>query len=198
MEISDKILDFMPSLCVRYHDMVRRCHNPKAESYKHYGERGIQVCDEWRGEHGFSNFVKHVIMLEHCGEKGYTLDRIDVNGNYEPGNVRWANSKLQVKNRRCTVLLDGKSVSEIAEEMGMSYQAAYDFVIRKRNNIPKTFRMVRDNGQILNEISKETGIALNVLIWRYVAGDRGDRLRRPLRTKKDAYSQELTRSKTTE
>ena len=137
-------------------------------------------------------------MLEHCGEKGYTLDRIDVNGNYEPGNVRWANSKLQVKNRRCTVLLDGKSVSEIAEEMGMSYQAAYDFVIRKRNNIPKTLRMVRDNGQILNEISKETGIALNVLIWRYVAGDRGDRLRRPLRTKKDAYSQELTRSKTTE
>lgn len=77
-----------------------RCHNPEHRSYYNYGARGIQVCEEWRSEMGFYKF------LEHVGPKPspeHSLDRINNDGNYEPGNVRWEGSrKKQQANRRPT------------------------------------------------------------------------------------------------
>lgn len=80
-----------------WQNMKTRCYNVKSDDYKNYGGRGIKVCDEW---HDFRNFYNHVSTLPHFGELGYTLDRINVNGNYEPGNVRWATAKEQARNRR--------------------------------------------------------------------------------------------------
>jgi hypothetical protein len=76
-----------------------RCNNPKHRSYKDYGGRGIQVCPRWQksNPHGFANF------LEDMGPRRYftlTLDRIAVNGNYEPGNCRWATWDEQNQNKR--------------------------------------------------------------------------------------------------
>lgn len=78
--------------------MKQRCFNPKNHKYRIYGERGITVCDEWKND--FRAFYEFVSKLPHFGEKGYSIDRIDVNGNYEPGNVRWATAKEQQLNRR--------------------------------------------------------------------------------------------------
>lgn len=74
--------------------MIQRCYNKKAHSYPWYGEIGVTVCDRWR--YSFENF------LADMGERpvGESLDRIDVYGNYEPGNVRWANSEMQAANKR--------------------------------------------------------------------------------------------------
>ena len=72
--------------------MKTRCTNPNAWNYKYYGGRGIRVCDRWKDS--FAAF------LEDMGEspEGLSIDRIDANGNYEPGNCRWADDSTQRKN----------------------------------------------------------------------------------------------------
>jgi hypothetical protein len=78
----------------RWEGMMQRCYNPKHESYKNYGGRGITVCERWWY---FANFVADI------GEPPtplHTMDRADNNGNYEPGNFKWSTRSEQQLNRR--------------------------------------------------------------------------------------------------
>lgn len=74
--------------------MKKRCKNPKNKAYKYYGERGIAVCERWLS---FDNFYSDMGAIP--SEK-HSIDRIDVNGNYEPSNCKWATQSEQVRNRR--------------------------------------------------------------------------------------------------
>jgi hypothetical protein len=81
------------SIYNRWKEMMGRCYNPKHPRYADYGGRGIRVCERW---HDFTNF------LADMGEPppGLTLDRIDNNKGYEPGNCRWATVQEQNTNQR--------------------------------------------------------------------------------------------------
>ena len=84
-------------------NMIYRCHNPKSPLYENYGAKGVVVCDEWKGKDGVYNFIKWA--LENGWEeledyKLQTVDRIDPNGNYEPGNCRFLSLSEQQQNKR--------------------------------------------------------------------------------------------------
>ena len=82
--------------------MKQRCYNPKTPTYKHYGGRGITVCDEWL--HNFQAFYDWAMANGYADD--LTIDRKDVNGNYEPSNCRWATSEEQHTNTRRNVYFE--------------------------------------------------------------------------------------------
>jgi hypothetical protein len=80
-------------------DMKTRCTNPKYKYYKDYGGRGIKVCDEWL--YSFENFLAYLKDNNmYPKPAGLSIDRIDNDGNYEPGNIRWATMSEQNNNQR--------------------------------------------------------------------------------------------------
>ena len=101
-------------------NMRNRCFNPDNKSFVYYGGRGIFVCDEWNE---FLNFEKWAI--QNGFKENLTLDRIDVNGNYEPENCRWISQKEQMRNTRSNHLLTyngcTKTMTEWAEITGIPY-----------------------------------------------------------------------------
>jgi hypothetical protein len=97
--------------------MHGRCSHPSVNGYERYGGRGIKVCERWKL---FENF------FEDMGERpaGASLDRIDVNGDYEPGNCRWSSRIEQARNRRDSIKFTWngvtKHINQWAEETSLS------------------------------------------------------------------------------
>ena len=103
--------------------MIQRCTNPNAHEYKFYGARGIVVCDRWKD---FSLFLKD---MGERPSKFYSIDRINCEGNYEPGNCRWADRKTQGNNTRRNVYYEyngeKKTIAELAEIAGVKYDTMF-------------------------------------------------------------------------
>lgn len=80
--------------------MINRCENPNSEDYKWYGERGIRICDRWR--HGDGERTGYELFAADMGEPPprHSIERIDVDGDYEPLNCKWATQKEQMQNTR--------------------------------------------------------------------------------------------------
>lgn len=110
--------------------MKKRCLNPNANNYQDYGGRGIIVCDEWKQYESFKKWA-----IENGYSDDLSIDRIDVNGNYEPSNCRWATAKQQNNNRRSNKFysFDGEqhTISEWADIVGVSYPCMYARLSKK-------------------------------------------------------------------
>lgn len=108
--------------------MISRCYLVSQDSYEEYGGRGITVCGSWRNS--FEQF------LSDMGEKprGWSMDRIDPEGNYEPQNCRWASPITQANNKRNnkTITYNGKTqtIAQWARELKVPYHRLYLRIFR--------------------------------------------------------------------
>ena len=104
-----------------WHGMMERCSNKKSLSYKHYGGKGIQVCDEWKDSTAFIKWA-----LENGYKDNLTIDRIDSNKNYEPDNCRWVGWKVQAnntsRNHYLTINGETKTLAQWSEFYGVPYK----------------------------------------------------------------------------
>lgn len=100
-----------------WRDMVRRCRDPRVKKFAYYGGRGISVCEQW---HSFWAFL---LDMGNRPSTMHSIDRINTNGNYEPGNCRWVTQKEQCRNTRRNrhVTMNGETlcISEWCERLGM-------------------------------------------------------------------------------
>lgn len=121
---------------------IDRCHNSRSVNWKNYGARGIAVCQRWRD--GFENFWADM-GPKHSPR--HSLDRIDVNGNYEPSNCRWADWDTQGNNRRTNhvVTIDGVQMT-LAEAIRVKGQ--------KSSRVRQRLAMGWDVERALNEASR--------------------------------------------
>lgn len=107
--------------------MKERCYNPNAIQFKDWGGRGITVCDEWLGEHGSENFIAWAYANGFKQE--LTLDRINVDGNYEPSNCRWVTMKEQSRNKRNNIEITycnkTQTLADWAIELNINYRTLY-------------------------------------------------------------------------
>lgn len=117
--------------------MMARCHNPNNPGYKHYGARGIAVCDRWRNGHGI--LTAYECFLADMGRRprGTSIDRIDNDKGYSPDNCRWATPKQQRENSRRVrwVLLNGNMVplKTWAQAHGVDYSIVHKMFTRGRD-----------------------------------------------------------------
>lgn len=108
--------------------MRSRCNNQNGQKYKDYGGRGIAVCEEWSEYVNFKNWA-----LSNGYKDNLTIDRIDVNGNYEPNNCRWSDSFTQMNNMRTNTHIKYNNETYTISELARKYNLKQGTLIRRLN-----------------------------------------------------------------
>lgn len=106
-----------------YRNMLTRCYWNKSAERDLYGGRGIEVCDEWQGDHGFERFNEWA--MNNGYNDNLTLDRINVNGNYEPNNCRWVDLYVQANNKRNNHYIKINGETDTVGNMARRYSVSY-------------------------------------------------------------------------
>lgn len=129
------------SVYMRWVRMVQRCTNPNDKAYKHYGGRGIKVCDRWL--ESFENFLAD---MRDRPTPQHSIDRIDNNGDYTPDNCRWATWKEQANNKRTNIKLafgaETKTIGQWADYLGLKYTKLYYNLFYRKQSIEDVIREV--------------------------------------------------------
>ena len=117
--------------------MIYRCSHPNNNAYKWYGARGIKVCDEWLDYQKFKQWV-----MDTRPDESYTVDRIDVNGDYCPENCRWIPMGEQANNRTTNLLYEynGKTqnLSQWCKELNLDYKLVHNRLKKSKWSFEKS------------------------------------------------------------
>lgn len=121
-----------------WQDMKRRCSSPSEKSFKDYGGRGITVCQEWEE---FEPFMKWALTVGYKDD--LTIDRINVNGNYEPDNCKWSTLKEQARNKRNNFMVAYQGriqpLAAWCEELNLGYDKTYARIKKYKWSIEEAF-----------------------------------------------------------
>lgn len=132
-----------------WYGMKTRCYNSVSPKYKNYGARGIEICDEWLNS--FETF--YIWSMDNGYKEGLTIDRIDVNGNYEPSNCRWVDNKVQANNKTNNVYIiynnKTQTLIQWCEELGLEPGKIYLRYERNPNISPEELFNTEINNKIL-------------------------------------------------
>lgn len=161
-----------------WNHMKDRCQNPSSRAFQYYGGRGITVCDKWRNS--FQAFLDDVGFRP---DPHFTLDRINNQGNYEPGNVRWTDKKTQGRNRRTNRHLvyrgETKTVAEWIEHLSLDEELVrsrlkYGWSVDRIFSLPAKpgIHMITFQGKTktMSEWSRIIGIRFDTLSHRIKSG----------------------------
>lgn len=185
--------------------MKARCYRPNSKDFKNYGGRGIMICEEWK--------MSFETFYEWSMNNGYgdhlSLDRVDVNVDYEPSNCRWATTKEQGNNtrinRHITINRQTKTIAEWSDISGIGpkalryrIEAGWDEKdLLLPVGVQKVYITVGNETKTIKEWSKEKGISDSVIGKRFKEGIRGDDLfeykRIDIRVEIDGVTKTLSR-----
>jgi hypothetical protein len=165
----------------------QRCTNKNNERYEDYGGRGVKVCDKWMNS--FDAFREW--SLKNGYRDNLSIDRIDVNGDYEPNNCKWSTDVEQQRNKRnnrfVTINGESKTLAEWAEISGLPYKTLQRRIYTgcKQDNLlaplGKAYKykfLIRINGveKTMNAWAKEAKLPFSTIKRRYQRGVRGENL----------------------
>lgn len=151
--------------------MLQRCENPKNPGYGEYGGRGISVCERW---HDFETFMADMGPRP----KGMSIEREDVNGNYEPGNCHWATPAEQARNTRRTIFVEMDAgrfcLKDACAALGFSYPAVRGRIyagwpvhFALAVGVAEDFSV---DGKTLRQAAKDAGLAYGTVKSRVSSG----------------------------
>ncbi len=172
-----------------YDGMRKRCYNENNDNYDRYGGRGITICNEWLSD--FKNFYEWAINNGY--QNNLTIDRIDNDGNYEPGNCRWATIQEQCYNKSNTVyitidgetntILEWSNIYNLPTYVLWQRYKLYGYEEKEELFKPlKKITKIIHNGKekTLRQLHEETGIGIETLRKRYERGLKDDELIQPV------------------
>lgn len=186
----------------RYNLIKRRCYVESDKQYKDYGGRGIKIFEDWLQD--------KKLFIKYCIENGFSselsIDRIDNNGNYEPGNIRFVDAFIQNNNTRSNILIkDGENILTISRfcakydlNSKIVYQRLETIYNKDTNKLYEAFlkgdlykrfykvsAIVHGESLSLKEISDKFNISIEVVRSRWKRGKRGeDLIKEPIKRKK--------------
>ena len=167
-----------PSEYRAYRAMKNRCYNANVDAYPNYGGRGIKVCDRWLGYYGFQNFMSDMgprpeSKTKESKRATFSLDRIDVDGDYSPENCRWADWGTQENNKTSNIFLElngeKHTITEWSRKLGIKKtticaRLKRGYSVEKALQKPvveKDFelaRLAREHGQVYHTVYRRVKI----------------------------------------
>jgi hypothetical protein len=168
--------------------MKSRCYNHNREDYAEYGAKGIIVCQEWLDkENGFINFYQW--SIENGYQENLSIDRINVYGNYEPGNCRWTNDTIQANNKTNTIYItykdETKTLSEWSKLLNINYDTLHGRIFTYGMTVNEAFTLLNNSREDIQKLYVYNGETHNLYEWSKILNIRYSVIKARARKYKD-------------